>query len=43
MFAATMDLTRLGMLAARERTARGWERMLEATGFRLERIAPTSG
>ncbi|MFG3258836.1 methyltransferase [Streptomyces sp. NPDC048172] len=41
-FAATMDLTMLGMLAAGERTARDWERMLAATGFRLDRVTPTS-
>ncbi|GAA2097189.1 methyltransferase [Streptomyces albiaxialis] len=41
-FAATMELTMLGMLAARERTAADWERILAATGYRLDRIAPTS-
>lgn len=39
-FAATMDLTMLGVPGARERTADDWERMLDATGFRLDRIAP---
>jgi hypothetical protein len=40
--ATLLDLTMMGMLGGRERSAEDWRRLLTAAGFRLDRIRPTS-
>ncbi|MGF1426732.1 methyltransferase [Kitasatospora sp. LaBMicrA B282] len=41
--ATLLDLTMLGMLGGRERSAADWRHLLTAHGFQLDRIRPTAG
>ncbi|MGZ6545620.1 MAG: methyltransferase [Actinomycetota bacterium] len=42
-YAKLLDLHMLVLFGARERTRDEWERLLDRSGFRLERIVPTPG